>query len=216
MRDLHYNYIKGKYGEIAEILLIEYDSLMYKIEPENIFEDFWKDKDLFDFSNYPKDSKYYNNSDNLVETKMKDETCGVPIKDFEGLKSKMCTSTTEDNHESKKAKDTSKNAADDELKYEDYKNVLVNRLYIRHAMARIQGKGHNAGSYRINEISLSSLCSEQLFCSHFFERFKNYITFFCLTIYNTRLFSQENGTQEAKVKNYYQSNKEELQKRSYE
>ena len=44
MRDLHYNYIKGKYGEIAEILLIEYDSLMYKIEPENIFEDFWKEK----------------------------------------------------------------------------------------------------------------------------------------------------------------------------
>ena len=168
MRDLHYNYIKGKYGEIAEILLIENDSLMYKIEPENVFEDFWKDKDLFDFSNYPKDSKYYNNSNNLVETKMKDETCAVPIKDFVGLKSYMCTSTTEDNHESKKAKDANKNAVDDELKYEDYKNVLVNRLYIRHAMARIHDKDHNAGSYRINETSLSSLCSEQLFCSHFF------------------------------------------------
>ena len=31
------------------------DSLMYKIEAENVYEDFYKDKELFDFSNYPKD-----------------------------------------------------------------------------------------------------------------------------------------------------------------
>ena len=32
---------------------------MYKIEAENHYEDFYKDKELFDFSNYPKDSKNY-------------------------------------------------------------------------------------------------------------------------------------------------------------
>ena len=32
---------------------------------------------------------------------MKDETCGVPIKGFVRLKSKMYTFITEDNHESK-------------------------------------------------------------------------------------------------------------------
>ena len=54
---------------------------------------------------------------------MKDETCDVPIKGFVGLRSKMCTFVTEDNHEFKKAKGISKNVVDDELKYEDYKNV---------------------------------------------------------------------------------------------
>ena len=51
----------------------------------------------------------------------------MPIKSFVGLKSKMYTFITEDNHESKKAK----GIIDDELKYEDYKNALFNRSYIR-------------------------------------------------------------------------------------
>ena len=51
----------------------------------------------------------------------------MPIKGFVGLKSKMYTFITEDNHESKKAK----GIIDDELKYEDYKNALFNRSYMR-------------------------------------------------------------------------------------
>ena len=54
------------------MLLTDTDSLIYYIEAENVYEDFYKDKELFDFSNYPKDSKYYAN--NLVVGKMKDET----------------------------------------------------------------------------------------------------------------------------------------------
>ena len=37
------------------MLLIDADSIMYKIETENVYEDFHKDKELFDFSNYLKD-----------------------------------------------------------------------------------------------------------------------------------------------------------------
>ena len=55
---------------------------MYKIESENFLENFYKDKELFDFSKYPKDSKYYNNAKNLVAKKMKDETCDMSIKGF--------------------------------------------------------------------------------------------------------------------------------------
>ena len=49
----------------------------------------------FSFTNYPKDSKYYNNSNKFVVGKMRDKTCGMPIKDFIGLKSKMSTLITE-------------------------------------------------------------------------------------------------------------------------
>ena len=102
------------------MLLTNNDSLMLKIETENVYEDFYKDKELFDYSNYSKDSKYYNNANNLVVGKMKDETCDVPIKGFVGLRSKLYTFITEDTRESKKAKTINKNAVDDELKYEDY------------------------------------------------------------------------------------------------
>ena len=80
----------------------------------------------------------------------------MPIKGFVGLKFKMCTFiTTEDNHESKKAKGIHKNV-DNQLKYEDHNNVLFNRSLVRHEMNRIQSKNHNIRSHRINKISLSS------------------------------------------------------------
>ena len=37
------------------MLLIDADSLMYKSQTENAYEDLYKDKKLSDFSNYPKD-----------------------------------------------------------------------------------------------------------------------------------------------------------------
>ena len=43
---------------------------------ENVYEDFYKDKQLIDFSSYPEDSKYYDDANNLVVGKMKDETYG--------------------------------------------------------------------------------------------------------------------------------------------
>ena len=46
-------------------------------------------KDLFDFSNYSKDSKFFDNTNKKVIGKMKDEHSGVVIDEFVGLKSKM-------------------------------------------------------------------------------------------------------------------------------
>ena len=50
---------------------------------------FFKWKDLFDFSNYSKDSKFYDDVNKKVIGKMKDEYDGVIIDQFVGLKSKM-------------------------------------------------------------------------------------------------------------------------------
>ena len=48
------------------MLLTDTDSFIYKIEAENVYENFYKDKTLFDFSNYPKYSKYYKYANNLI------------------------------------------------------------------------------------------------------------------------------------------------------
>ena len=99
---------------------------MYKIGTQNVYEGLYKDKELLDFNDYLKNLKYYNGANNLVVGKIKDETCGVPIKGFVGLLSKMYPFITGDNHESKNSKSINKNIVDDELKYENYKNVLFN------------------------------------------------------------------------------------------
>ena len=52
-------------------------------------KEFFKWKDLLDFSNYSKDSKFFNEINKKVIGKMKDEFGGVIINEFVGLKSKM-------------------------------------------------------------------------------------------------------------------------------
>ena len=56
MYDFHYNYIKKKYNNRARLLLTDMDSLTYEIEAEDIYKDFWNDKDMFDNSDYPESS----------------------------------------------------------------------------------------------------------------------------------------------------------------
>ena len=74
----------------AELLFTDIDSLAaYEIKSENVFEKFYKWKDLFDFRNYSKDSKFFDESNKKVIGKMKDEYGGVIIDEFIGLKSKM-------------------------------------------------------------------------------------------------------------------------------
>ena len=89
MYDFHYNYIKKKYGNRTRLLFTDTDSLTYEIEAEDVYNDFWNDKDMFDNSDYPESSPYYCNTNKKVIGEFKDEACGVPITDFVGLKSKM-------------------------------------------------------------------------------------------------------------------------------
>ena len=65
------------------------DSLTYEKKSENVYEEFFKWKDLFHFSNYLKDSKFFDGTNKKVIGKMKNEYGGVIIDKFIGLKSKM-------------------------------------------------------------------------------------------------------------------------------
>ena len=71
------------------MLFTDTDSLVYKIKLKNVYEEFFKWKDLFDFSNYSKDSIFFNKANKKVIGKMKDEFGGVIVSEFVGLKSKM-------------------------------------------------------------------------------------------------------------------------------
>ena len=61
MYDFHYNYIKKKYNNRARLWFTNTDSLTYEIEAEDVYKDFWNDKDMFDNSDYPESSPYYCN-----------------------------------------------------------------------------------------------------------------------------------------------------------
>ena len=87
MYDFQYSFIKKTFN--VELLLTDTDSLTYKIKSENVYKEFFKWKDLFDFSKYSKDSKFCDDTNKKVIGKMKDEYSGAIIDQFIGLKSKM-------------------------------------------------------------------------------------------------------------------------------
>ena len=80
----YYNLIKKDFD--AKLFFTDTDSLTYEIKSKDVHEEFFKWKDLFDFSNYSKDSKFFNETNKKVIGKMKDEFGGVIIIEFVGLK----------------------------------------------------------------------------------------------------------------------------------
>ena len=83
MQDFHYYYLNNRYGDEAEMLKLKLKMFM-KI----------KIKIYLILVIIRKDSRFYNNSNNLVVSKTKDETGGVPIKGFVQLKSEVYTFIT--------------------------------------------------------------------------------------------------------------------------
>ena len=51
MYEFYYKYNKSKYD--AKLLFTDTDSLVYEIETDDVYEDFYWDKNLFNFSDYP-------------------------------------------------------------------------------------------------------------------------------------------------------------------
>ena len=155
MYDFHYNYIKSKDGDRAKLLFTNTDSLTYEIEAEDVYRDFWNDKYIFDNSDYPENSPCYCNANKKVIGKFKDEACGVPITEFVGLKSTMYSYIKSDEKGGKTAKGIKKNVTKNNIKHEDYKNVLLNNEQLHHKMKTIRSQKHQLGSYEINKVSLS-------------------------------------------------------------
>ena len=146
--------LKNNYDYNSRLLFTDTDSLMYQIKTEDLYEDFRKDKEMFDFSNYSADSKYYNASKKLVVGKIKDEAGGVAIKIFAGLKPKMYSFLVDNNSEHKKAKCLNKNVVAT-ISHGEYKDFFSNNKSLRHSMNRIQSKDHRIETYENNKIPLS-------------------------------------------------------------
>ena len=155
MYDFHYNYIKHKYGNKAKLLFTDTDSLTYEIETTDAYLDFWNDKDKFDNSDYPENSPYFNKTNKKVIGKFKDESAGIPITEFVGLRSKMYSYVKDNEQTAQTAKGIKKQVIIKDIKHEDYKEVLFNNKQMHHTIKTIRSNNHQLGSFELNKISLS-------------------------------------------------------------
>ena len=142
MYKFHYEYVKSKFD--AKLLFTDTDSLVYEIKGEDIYEKSFQDKELFDFYNYPVNSKYFDLKNNEVLDKVKYDFKGKTSSEFVGSKSKMYSLISVDDEEVSKA-----NGVNKETRHEEFVDVLFNRKVIRHNMNRIQSNLHGLGTYGV-------------------------------------------------------------------
>ena len=102
MYDFHYRFIKKHFDD--ELLFTDTDSITYRIKSGDVYEEYFKHKHLFNLSNYPKDSKFFDPVNEKVIGKMKDVSEGKINDEFVGLKSKMYSMKNIDGKESNTAK----------------------------------------------------------------------------------------------------------------
>ena len=84
MCGFHYNFIKKHFDD--ELLFTDTESLTYEIKSEDVYEEFFQHKHLFNFSNYPKDSTFFDETNKKVIGKIKDESEGKISGEFVRLK----------------------------------------------------------------------------------------------------------------------------------
>ena len=72
--EFDHKYIKRKFN--ANLLFTEGDNLVYETVTNDVYGDFYRDKNLFDFSDYSQDSKFFDRANKKVIDKIKGEVNG--------------------------------------------------------------------------------------------------------------------------------------------
>ena len=159
MFDFHYNYIRKKYNNKAELLFTDTDSLMYLIQTDDFYHDINKDiKKKFDTSGYPENhpSGIKTGVNKKVIGKFKDEAAGKQITHFVGLRPKLYTFKVEEKGETRKAKGVKKNVIKKSLSFEDYKKFLFTEDKLMKEMNIIRSQNHEIFSMTVNKVALSA------------------------------------------------------------
>ena len=89
MYEFYHNYLKARYSHKCELVYTDTDSLILKIQTEDVYKDMQEHSWLYDTSNYPKDHPLYDNRNKKVLGKMKDECGGGVINEVVAVRPKM-------------------------------------------------------------------------------------------------------------------------------
>ena len=159
MFDFHYNYIKKKYKDKAELLFTDTDSLMYHIHTDDFYKDKFHDIETkFDTSDYPPDHPpgILTGVNKKVIGMFKDEVAGKQITCFVGLRPKLYSFRIEEDKEVRKCKGIKKNVVKKKLDFDDYVQCLFLGKKQMRSMKIIRSENHDIYSKEVNKIALSN------------------------------------------------------------
>lgn len=153
-----YNIFVQKYGLMKlKLLLTDTDSLLLAIQTDDIYKDL-KETGVMEFGNFPENNPYHEDSETGKMFYFKDESCGYPIQNFVGLRSKCYSIHYSD--EIMKDKITAKGVNRGEIKkmrHEDMENVLHKNNTTDTIFTQIRSFKHQIYNVEQNKLSLSGL-----------------------------------------------------------
>jgi hypothetical protein len=158
MYQFQYEYVKQNYGANAKLLFTDTHSLWYEVKTHDIYKDMLEDAELFDTSENAQEHPLHSIRNKKVLGKMKDETHGIPIQEFIGLRPKMYSILYTENNklvEKKTAKGVKKSVTKKHIRHDNYKTCLFNKKQTRGSMNQIRSYGHENYSIKLNTIALS-------------------------------------------------------------
>ena len=177
MFDFHYNYIRKKYDNKAQLLFTDTNSLMYLIQTDDFYHDIKQDiKKKFDTSDYLENhpSGIKTGVNKKVIGKFKDEAAGRQITHFIGLRPKLYTFKVEEKKKGEekikgekemkgenkaevdKAKGVKESVIKNSLTFDDYKKCLFTEDELMKKMNIIRSQNHEIYSMTVNKVALSA------------------------------------------------------------
>ena len=132
-------------------------SFIINIKTEGFYEDIANDVEKrFDTSNYDVNRLLPKGRNKKVVGLMKDELEGKIMTEFAALRPKSYSYLMDDGNNDQKAKGTKKCVIKRRLKFNDYKDCLLNNEIILKSQQRFKSEANNVYTGEVNKIALSS------------------------------------------------------------
>lgn len=176
MYDFYYSTFKSFYRDTkVNLMYADTDSLFINVYTHDVYEDFLNSKlsSHFDMSDYSSDHKCFNNHNKKKLGCFKDESVGIPIVEFVGLRPKLYTyRTTNDEYlvkkrklTLKKAKGISKPVVKHNITFQEYKDCLLQSKKVRKNMVVFRSKKHCVETVNVNKLALSAGDDKRHICT---------------------------------------------------
>ena len=176
MYEFWHEYMKSKYGDNVKLCYMDTDSFIKHIKTEDFCKDIANDvEERFDRSNYECDRPLPTGKNKKKIGLMKHESRGKITTEFCVLRPKTYSYLTDDCKEDKKAKGTKKCVIKQRLKFNDYKNCLLNNEIVLKSQQRFKSERHDVyteeTAFDFEKIALSSNDDKRL---QTFDRITSY------------------------------------------
>ena len=149
-----------KWFDNIQLCQTDTDSLLYRIEGQDVYQVMLEHKDEFDFSEYPQGHPCYDPSNKKKLGKFKDELHSLTLEDFIGLRPKcyslMFRGENMNLKQKQVAKGTKRSVKDRYLRHCHFEDVLQNLTQVYVNQNTIQSRHHSLGNFHQTRVSLTA------------------------------------------------------------